>query len=111
MLSSQRLVWIIAGATLAVGLQLGTVAAQQRIVVSGTVQWATSNRIQMMTDASISVSVDVLSLPQGSYPSLRGGERVRVVGVVAPERNRLLAESVELGEAGGAYWNLFPQAP
>jgi hypothetical protein len=111
MLSSQRLVWIIAGATLAVGLQLGTVDAQQRVVVSGTVQWATSNRIQVMADASISVSVDVSRLAQGSYPALRGGERVRVVGYVAPDRNRLIAESVEFGEAGGGYWNFFPQAP
>jgi len=111
MISGQRLVWIIAGVALAVGLQLGTVAAQQRVVVSGTVQWATSNRIQVMADANVSVSVDVSRLVQGSYPLLRGGERVRVVGVVAPDRSRLVAESVEPGEPGGGYWGLFPQAP
>jgi len=111
MIPGRRLVWIIAGVALAVGLQLGTVAAQQRVVVSGMVQWVTSSRIQVMADANVSVSVDVSSLAQGSYPSLRGGDRVRVVGFVASDRSRLVAESVEPGEPGGGYWNLFPQAP
>ena len=96
---------------LAVALDYGVAGAQQRVVVTGTVQWATSTRIQVMTDAQVSVSIDVSRLPQGSYPLLRTGDRVNVVGVVSPDRSRLVAESVELGTPGGGVWNLFPEAP
>jgi hypothetical protein len=106
-----RLAWVIAISALAVGLQHGTAVAQQRLLVSGTVQWATSNRIQVMSDANVSVNVDVSGLAQGSYPSLRSGDRVDVVGVVAPDRSRLIAESVKPGQPGGGYWSIFPEAP
>ena len=98
-------------AALAVGLGHGVAVAQRRIVVIGTVQWATANRIQVMTDAQVSVSIDVSRLPQGSYPLLRAGDRVNVVGVVSPDRSRLIAESIQPGTPGGGYWNVFPEAP
>ena len=82
--------------------------AQSRLEVVGTVQWATATRIQVMADANVSVSIDVSRLKSGSYPPLRGGNRVRVVGFVSPDGSRLIAESVEPAEAGGGYWNLFP---
>jgi hypothetical protein len=96
---------------LAVALDCGVAGAQQRLVVTGTVQWATTARIQVMTDAQVSVSIDVSRLPQGSYPLLRTGDRVNVVGVVSPDRSRFIAESVDLGTPGGGVWNLFPEAP
>jgi hypothetical protein len=107
----RRLARIIVGAALVTGLQHGTVAAQQRLIVSGTVQWTASTRLQVMSDAGVSVSVDLSRVGQGSYPSLRAGNRVIVVGFVAPDGSRLIAESVEPGEPGGGYWNLFPEAP
>jgi len=107
----RRLLAFIAGLALACALDHGTATAQQRLLVIGTVQWVTASRMQVMTDASVSVSVDLSRLDQGSYPSLRPGDRVNVVGVVSPERNRLIAESIEAGAPGGGYWNLFPEAP
>jgi len=107
----QLLAFIVAGCALACALDHGTVTAQQRLLVIGTVQWVTATRMQVMTDASVSVSVDLSRLDQGSYPLLRPGDRVNVVGVVSPERNRLIAESIEPGAPGGGYWNLFPEAP
>ena len=101
----------IACLALAVALDYCVAGAQQRVVVTGTVQWASSTRIQVMTDAQVSVSIDVSRLPQGSYPLLRTGDRVNVVGAVSPDRSRLVAESVELGTPGGGLWNLFPEAP
>jgi hypothetical protein len=85
--------------------------AQSRLEVVGTVQWATATRIQVMSDANVSVSIDVSRLNSGSYPFLRGGNRVRVIGFVSPDGSRLIAESVEPAEAGGGYWNLFPSVP
>jgi hypothetical protein len=107
----RRLACIVVGAALAVALHAGPLAAQQRLVVTGTVQWADSSRIQVMTDANVSVSVDVSRLPQGSYPSLRSGDRLSAVGTVAPDRSRLIAQSVTLADPGGGYWTVFPQAP
>jgi hypothetical protein len=95
---------------LAVVLASGTATAQQRLVVTGAVQWTSTNRVQMMTDAGVSVSVDVSQLGQSVYTSLRSGDRLRVVGVVSPDRTRLIAESIEPAEPGGGFWNLFPQA-
>jgi hypothetical protein len=107
----RRLAPVIMGVALVTGLQHGTVVAQQRLIMSGTVQWVTSARIQLMTDASVTVSVDLSRLGQGSYSLLRAGNRVTVVGVVAPDGSRLIAESIEPAEPGGGYWNLFPEAP
>jgi hypothetical protein len=93
---------------LAVGLVPAIADAQQRLVIVGMVQWTSTNRIQLIIDGGQSLSVDVSQLDQGSYATLRGGERVRVVGYVAPERNRLIAESLEIGDSSPGYWT-FPQ--
>ena len=106
-----RLATILVVFTLTAALDHSAVAAQQRLSVTGTIQWVSSTRIQVMTDAQVSVSIDVSRLPQGSYPLLRTGDRVNVVGVVSPDRSRLIAESVDAGTPGGGYWNLFPEAP
>jgi hypothetical protein len=82
--------------------------AQQRFFVAGMVQWTSTNRVQVMMDSGQSLSVDVSRLDQSVYSGLRGGERVRVVGFLAPERNRLIAESMEVGDASPGYWT-FPQ--
>jgi len=93
---------------LAVSLVPSIADAQQRLVIVGMVQWTTSNRIQLITDGGQSLSIDVSQLDQGSYSTLRGGERVRVVGYVPAERNRLIAESLEIGDSSPGYWT-FPQ--
>ena len=67
--------------------------------------------MQVMTDANVSVSIDLSRMAQGSYPLLRAGDRVNVVGVVSPDRSRLVAESIEPGTPGGGYWDIFPEAP
>ena len=100
--------FIILVMMLAVGLVPSLADAQQRLVVVGMVQWTSTNRIQLITDGGQSVSVDVSQLDQGSYSTLRGGDRVRVVGYVPPERNRLIAESLEVGDSSPGYWT-FPQ--
>jgi hypothetical protein len=107
--SCRRLARVISGAALAIMLLHAAVAAQSRLFVSGTVQWVTSTRLQVMTDANVSVSVDVSRVAQDANPRLRAGNRVAVVGVVAPDGSHLIAHSIEPGEPGGGYWNLFPQ--
>jgi hypothetical protein len=96
---------------LIVGLSSGVALAQQRLVLVGAVQWTSTNRVQMMTDAGVSVSIDVSRVDQTAYTSLRSGDRVRVIGYVSPDRTRLVAESLEPAGPGSDYWGQFPQAP
>jgi hypothetical protein len=102
---------VIVAVLLALSLGPEPALAQQRLVIVGVVQWVTTNRVQLMSDAGVSVSIDVSRLDQGSYTGLRGGDRVRVIGVVSADRARLVAESLEPAEAGGGFWNVFPQTP
>jgi hypothetical protein len=99
---------IIVVALLTVGLFQATAAAQQRYALFGMVQWASGNRVQMMADNGMSVSIDVSRLDQSAYTSLRGGERIRVVGYTSPDRTRVIAESLEIGDASSGFWT-FPQ--
>ena len=85
---------IIAGVMLALGLLSGTVVAQQRVAFAGSVQWTSANRVQLITDSGVAVNVDVSRVDQSAYTSLRTGDRVRVVGYMAPDR-RVVAESLE----------------
>jgi hypothetical protein len=96
---------------LVVGLTSGLAVAQQRLVLVGAVQWTSTNRVQMMTDAGVSVSIDVSRVDQTSYTALRSGDRVRAIGYVSPDRTRFVAETIEPAGPGSDYWNLFPQAP
>lgn len=102
---------IMAVMMLALGIASGPAAAQQRLVVTGAVQWTTANRVQVMSDAGVSVSIDTSRLDQTAYTGLRGNDYVRIVGFVSPDRTRLIAESIEPAEPGGGVWGLFPQTP
>jgi hypothetical protein len=87
--------------------------AQERIVVQGVVQWVAGTQMVMYADTGVSLRVDLMGADQRSYTSLRAGDRIVVVGTVASERNRLLAESITSG-AGTVpmdSWRQFPQAP
>jgi hypothetical protein len=103
-----RLSGIVVAALLGLAVLQGTAAAQQRFTLFGMVQWTSSNRVQVMTDGGASVSVDVSRLDQGSYTSLRSGDRVRIIGYVAPDRARVIAEELEVGDASSGFWT-FPQ--
>ena len=94
-------------------IAVSSAGAQERIVVQGVVQWVAGTQMVMYADTGVSVRVDLMRADQTSYSSLRGGDRVVVVGTVAPERNRLLAESITSG-AGTIpmdSWRMFPQSP
>ena len=87
--------------------------AQERIVVQGVVQWVAGTQMVIWADTGVSLRVDLMRADQRSYSGLRAGDRIVVVGTVAPERNRLLAESITSG-AGTVpmdSWRMFPQAP
>jgi hypothetical protein len=101
---------VIVLVALVVVLTSSAALAQRRIVAVGAVQWTSSTRVQMMTDAGVSISIDVSRLGQTEYTSLRSGDRVSVIGVVAPDGTRLIAESIEPADPGGGLWNIFPQA-
>ncbi len=95
---------VLAVLLLALAVPLAGAEAQQRLLVVGMVQWTSTNRIQVMSDSGQTVSIDVSRIDQGTYSGLRGGERIRVVGYVPPERNRLIAESLEIVDSY-PYWS------
>lgn len=87
--------------------------AQERIVVLGVVQWVAGTGLVMVADNGVSLRVDLMRADQRSYVGLRAGDRIMVVGTVAPERDRLLAESITSGAntIPNDAWRQFPQAP
>lgn len=84
----------------------GAGEAQERVRVSGWVQWIAGTRMQVMADGGGTVAVDLRDADQGSYQGLRSGDRVVVVGVVARDRSRVMARDILPGPGGYE-----PQAP
>ena len=68
----------------------------QPVQIEGWVLWLSANQMQVVLDNNLSVSVDLWRVPQGQYQGLRSGQRDRVivVGVIAPDNNKILASSV-----------------
>src|SRR5262245_22750729 len=85
-------------AALVLGLLPSSVAGQERVVITGSVQWIDGSRMEVMADSGYSISVNLTQVDQSSYNTLSPGDRVRVVGVVSPDRSQLIAERV----VGGA---------
>ena len=79
----------------------------------GVVQWVAGTGLVMVADNGVSLRVDLMRADQRSYVGLRAGDRILVVGTVAPERDRLLAESITSGAdtIPNDAWRQFPQAP
>jgi hypothetical protein len=78
-----------------VALGAGTPEAQERVRVTGWVQWIGGQRLQVWTGGS-TFNVDLREVGQSSYQSLRHGDRVVVDGVVSPDRNRVIARNIWL---------------
>src|SRR5262249_22100129 len=68
-------------------------AHAQYVQVEGWVLWLSANQMQLVLDNSMSVSVDLWKVPQTQYQGLRSGQRDRVVvvGVVAPDNQKIIA--------------------
>ena len=104
---------VVASVLLLLVVGVWSAEAQERIVVQGVVQWVAGTQMVIWADTGVSLRVDLMRADQRSYSGLRAGDRIVVVGTVAPERNRLLAESITSG-AGTVpmdSWRMFPQAP
>jgi hypothetical protein len=71
-------------------------AQGQRMEVEGWVQWVSAQRLQLVLDNGLSISVDLTRVPQDQYQGLSPGmrDRVYVTGVVSPDKRRLIASSV-----------------
>jgi hypothetical protein len=72
-------------------------AAQgQRLQVEGWVQWLSAQRLQLVLDNGLSISIDLTRVPQDQYRGLSPGmrDRVSVIGVVSQDNRRLIASSV-----------------
>jgi hypothetical protein len=105
--------FVAASGLLLLVLGVCSAAAQERIVVQGVVQWVAGTRLVMVADTGVSLRIDLMRADQRSYTGLQAGDRIVVVGTVAPERDRLLAESITSG-AGTIpmdSWRMFPQSP
>ena len=72
------------------------VALGQYMQVEGWVQWLSADRMQLVLDNGLSISVDLTRVPQSQYQALGPGQRdrVTVVGVISPDNRRFIASSV-----------------
>jgi hypothetical protein len=88
-------------------------AAQQPFAFSGFVQWISGATMQVMGDNGYSIRVDLQTVDQSSYNTLRGGDRVRVFGYVSPDRSRVIAQRIDRSDAPNVYdpYSPYPQAP
>ncbi len=88
------------GVLLALGVEAAQ--AQERIRVSGWVQWISGTKMQVNTGAG-TVPIDLQQADQGSYQGLTAGDRVVVDGVVARDRNRVIAQDIWRMGSGSDY--------
>ena len=91
---SRRLLAVLVGCAVARLLGLTASDAQERMRISGTVQWSGARRMQLMSDAGGTVTDDLREAAQESYRGLHVGQRVIVDGVVATDRRRVIAHNI-----------------
>ena len=106
--------WYLIVALLCGGLVClaGPASGQQRLVISGFVQWISGSTMQVVADNGASVRVDLQLVDQSDYNTLRNGDRVRVFGYISPDRSRLIGESIDRSDAPNIYDSYTPsQAP
>lgn len=108
--------WCLIMALLSAGLPAvlaGPAAAQQRLVVSGFVQWISGSSMQVVADNGASVRVDLQAVDQSDYNTLQPGDRVRVLGYVSPDGSRLVGQRIDRVNAPNVYdsYSSNPQAP
>ena len=84
--------------------------AQQRIVINGSIQWIDGSRMQVMADSGYSINVSLDQIAQDEYNTMRGGDRIRIYGVVPPDRRRVIAERIERGPNIYDNYPEFPQS-
>jgi hypothetical protein len=83
-------------AAILLALAVATVAGAQAVQYSfvGTVLWIAGERMALALDSGSSIAIDLTSTDQGDYQTLSSGDRVVVIGSVAPERDRVIATSI-----------------
>ena len=92
------------------GLSVPASAQGQYLQVEGWVQWISAQRLQLVLDNGLSISIDLARVPQDQYQGLGPGmrDRISAIGVVSPDNRRLLASSVTRVQGWGAP---SPQSP
>ena len=73
--------------------------SQERFRVHGYIQWIAADAMQLQTDGSPSISLDLSQVDQSSYQGLPNGKGVTVTGVVVRPQSsgqgtNLVAESI-----------------
>jgi hypothetical protein len=91
----------------------GPASGQQRMVISGFVQWISGSDMQMVADNGVSIRVNLDNAAQSDYNTLRNGDRIRVFGYVSPDRSELIAERIDRSDAPNVYdsYTPYPQTP
>ena len=78
---------------LAVATVAGAQPVSERFV--GTVQSVAGERMTLALDSGSSVPIDLTSADQADYQTLAAGDRVVVTGTLSPERDRVIATSID----------------
>ena len=73
--------------------------AQERPVrFNARVQWVAGQVMAVQLDSGLSVSIDLVRVPQDEYAVLTPNERIVVIGVVADRSRRVQGKSILRGE-------------
>jgi len=101
-LAQRGLAVALLGGTLVAAIA-GSAAGQQRLVISGFVQWISGSNMQLQADNGASLRIDLQNVDQSDYNTLENGDRVEVVGVVSPDGSKLIADRVDRSSAPNVY--------
>ncbi len=79
-------------------------AQGQYLQVEGWVQWLSAQRLQLVLDNGLSISIDLTRVPQDQYQGLGPGmrDRISVIGVTSADNRRLVASSINPSQGWGA---------
>jgi hypothetical protein len=64
------------------------------VQVAGRVQWINGQGMALALDTGSSAHIDLTQVEQASYQRLTAGDRIVVIGTLAPRRNRVLATAI-----------------
>jgi len=74
-------------------------AAQDAVQFAGAVSWLSGEKMVIAPPSALPITVDRSQADLSQYSELMSGDWVIVTGTVAPERDRVIATSIQRGGA------------
>jgi len=72
-------------------------SAQDEVQFAGAVSWLSGEKMVVAPPSALPITVDLTQADLSQYSELMPGDWVIVTGTVAPERDRVIATSIQRG--------------